>query len=99
MDSIRKLTQALQDLMANKFGDLHIDTHHVNNHEKSFKAIVGLAVKQAVSESHLAMEYASVFQQIAELFEPIVIPSNPERPVNKFRYLLTNELQIYVNNR
>lgn len=84
----RKLIQALQEVMPNKFA---IVDECLIPHE-CFRSVVAKFVHQAVNESHFAVEYAIVCQQIAEIFQPF---AGDASKINQFKYDLTNQLQNY----
>lgn len=94
-----KLIEALQELMPHKFADLEVDPRHKDKEDECFRVIIAYFAEKAVLESHLALEYAIACQQISEIYDPVIIPSNQSHPVNQFKYHLTNHLQIYVKTR
>lgn len=89
--SCRKLIEALNELMPDKFD---FDSHHSAgpDDDECFRITIANLIRQAVLESDFAKTYAIACQQIAELFEPVHGESATEK--NQFKYLVTNQCQL-----
>lgn len=88
--SCRILLMAFQQLMPE---NLLSFANHLSSDDECFRNIINQFSEQAVSGNSLtAFEYAKIFKQVAEFFEPN--PADSKTKVNQFNHQLRNILQI-----
>lgn len=86
-----KLITALKELMPvqyENFNKIHIS----GSSDECFRTIIGNLVSAASSESHLAISYAIVCEEIGELFNPA--PGEAHTVTNPFKYLVANQCKL-----